>query len=129
MTRPELDDTVSFGEAAAIGRIERALFGGDSELVKIGRYEIVERIGAGAFGRVYRAHDPQLARTIALKVLDVNRGADLLGEAKVMATVGHPNVATIFDAGVVAESERVFIAMELVVGRNLRDWLAQPRTV
>ena len=81
MPRPELDDTESFGEAAAIGRIERALFGGDgdAELVKIGRYEVIERIGAGAFGRVYRAKDPQLARTIALKVLDVNCGEDLLG--------------------------------------------------
>jgi len=132
--RPDLEDTVSFGEAAAIGRIERALFGGDAELVRVGRYEIVDRIGAGAFGRVYRAKDPQLARTIALKVLDVDRGIvhdDLLGEAKVMATIGHPNVAAIFDAGVLAEMTptRVFIAMELVVGRNLREWLGAPRTV
>ncbi|MBA3501635.1 MAG: serine/threonine protein kinase, partial [Deltaproteobacteria bacterium] len=134
MTRPELEDTVSFGEAAAIGRIERALFGGDgdAELVRVGRYEIIERIGAGAFGRVYRAKDPQLDRTIALKVLDVDRGIpndDLLGEAKVMATIGHPNVAAIFDAGVLADTSRVFIAMELVVGRNLREWLGTPRTV
>src|SRR5262245_44626847 len=113
MTRPlELDDTaspgaptVSLGEAAAIGRIERALFGGDERLVRGGRCEVIEMIGAGAFGKVYRARDPQLGRTIALKVLAIEnaRGDDLLGEARVMATIGHPNVAAVHDAGVLAD--------------------------
>jgi eukaryotic-like serine/threonine-protein kinase len=133
MTRPlEMADTVSLGEAAAIGRIEKALFGGDERLVRVGRYEVIEPIGAGAFGKVYRARDPQLDRTIALKVLAVEhaRGEDLLGEAKVMATIGHPNVAAIHDAGVLADAApaRVFLAMELVDGKHLRDWLSTPRT-
>ncbi|MBC7974587.1 MAG: serine/threonine protein kinase, partial [Myxococcales bacterium] len=135
--RPDgLEDTVaaitSLGEAAAIGRIEHALFGGDQRLVRLGRYEVIELIGAGAFGKVYRARDPQLARDVALKVLAVEhgRGADLLGEAQVMATVGHPNVAAIYDAGVVGDvvPPRVFFAMELVAGGNLRGWLATPRS-
>ncbi len=134
--RPDgLEDTVaaitSLGEAAAIGRIEHALFGGDQRLVRLGRYEVIELIGAGAFGKVYRARDPQLARDVALKVLAAPhaRGADLLGEAQVMATVGHPNVAAIYDAGVVGDvvPPRVFFAMELVAGGNLRSWLATPR--
>lgn len=135
MKRPDLAATVSFGEAAAIGRIERALFGGDQRLVRLGRYEIIDVVGEGAFGKVYRARDPQLGRTIALKVLEAlpARG-DVLAEARVMATIGHPNVVAIHDAGVVpAERDdappRVFLAMELVDGDTLAGWLAQPRSL
>lgn len=124
--------SVSLGEAAAIGRIEKALFGGDERLVQVGRYEIIDAIGAGSFGKVYRARDPQLHRAVALKVLAVEhaRGEDLLGEARIMATIGHPNVATIYDAGVVADitPPRVFLAIELVDGSHLRNWLTTART-
>jgi eukaryotic-like serine/threonine-protein kinase len=52
--------------------------------------------------------------------------ARLIGEAKIMATVGHPNVAAVYDAGSfgTGDEQRVFIAMELVTGQNLRAWLA-----
>lgn len=133
MTRPfASSDAVSLGEAAAIGRIEKALFGGDDRLVQVGRYEVVESIGAGGFGKVYRARDPQLDRMVALKVLTVTHSGndDVLREAKVMATIGHPNVVAIHDAGVVADATPpcVFLAMELIDGKHLRDWLATPRT-
>src|SRR5512133_3218039 len=129
----------SLGEAAAIGRIEKALFGGDDRLVTLGRYAIGQLIGSGAFAKVYRARDPELDRDVALKVLtaesaagDVDR-AELLREARVLATIGHPNVVAVHDAGIVRDDERarlrVVIAMELVAGANLRDWLARaPRS-
>ncbi|HEU0035654.1 MAG TPA: serine/threonine-protein kinase [Kofleriaceae bacterium] len=123
----------SLGEAAAIGRIEKALFGGGDRLVNVGRYAIRELIGAGAFGKVYRARDPELDRDVALKVLTVDDveadRAALLAEARVMAALGHPNVAAVHDAGIVDDRgrTRVFIAMELVDGASLRAWLETPR--
>lgn len=68
--------STSLGEEAAIGRIQKALFGGGDRLVNVGRYEIEALIGSGAFGKVYRARDPQLDRDIALKVLTAD-GAEL----------------------------------------------------
>ncbi len=143
-TRTEANalDSTSLGEAAAIGRIQKALFGGDDRLVNLGRYEIRELIGSGAFGKVYRARDPELDRDVAIKVLVKANGADgaafddadrdaLLREARVMAALGHPNVVAVHDTGVVELSAgrvRVFIAMELVAGGNLRGWLAAPRS-
>jgi eukaryotic-like serine/threonine-protein kinase len=122
----------SLGEAAAIGRIAKALFGGDERPVQVGRYAIQELIGSGAFGKVYRAHDPELRRDVALKILDAQADADreeLLSEARVMAALGHPNVVAVHDAGVIehADKRRVFIAMELVAGGNLRAWLSTAR--
>lgn len=125
----------SLGEAAALQRIHKALFGGDA-LVALGRYEIREELGHGAFGKVYRARDPQLDRDVALKVLVPDSSspaehAELLREARVMAALGHPNIVAVYDAGVVEEGSagaaRVFIAMELVAGQSLRAWLATPR--
>src|SRR4051794_3198913 len=95
---------LSLGERAAIGRIEKALFGGDARLVRVGRYEIAALLGSGAFGKVYRAHDPALHRDVALKVMEALGAADrdeLLREARVMATISHPNVAAVHDAGVI----------------------------
>ena len=134
--RPDPLAATSLGEAAAIGRIEKALFGTSDRLVNVGRYEIKQPIGAGAFGKVYRARDPELERDVALKVLAISDDeadrAELLREARVMATLAHPNIASVHDAGVIAADThgpaRVFIAMELVEGRDLRRWLETPRT-
>ena len=132
--KPDAMESTSLGEEAAIGRIQKALFGGDHHLVLLGRYEIRELIGSGAFGKVYRARDPELDRDVALKVLTAEPGATdrdtLLAEARTMASLGHPNVVAVHDAGVIDDAGRVrvFIAMELVAGANLRAWLAEPRS-
>ncbi len=136
MTKP-IDplQATSLGEAAALQRIHQALFGGGGDdLVALGRYVIREQIGHGAFGKVYRARDPQLDRDIALKVLvpdsaSATDHAELLREARVMAALGHPNIVAVHDAGVVEDAgdpaatkpsrARVFIAMELVDGGSL----------
>lgn len=93
----------------------------------VGRYVVLDVLGAGGMGTVYAAFDPELDRRIALKLLHTEgrspegRGL-LLREAKVLAQLNHPNVATVFDAG--DFGDRLFLAMELLEGGTLREWLA-----
>jgi tetratricopeptide (TPR) repeat protein len=102
----------------------------------IGRYLLLGRLGEGGMGVVYTAHDPQLERTVALKLLrsaneantDQTSGqARLLREAQAMAQLAHPNVVQIYDSG--PWGNGVFIVMELVRGRTLDRWVKEkPRT-
>ncbi len=89
----------------------------------IARYRILGRLGAGGMGVVYRAHDEQLDREVALKLLRVGEDGTegrsrMLREAKAAAKIRHPNVVTVYDAGEVFG--RVFIAMELIDGVTLK---------
>jgi predicted Ser/Thr protein kinase len=96
---------------------------------KLGRYLIVERLGAGAMGVVYRAEDSDLGRSVALKQLhrpDEALTTRLIREARSMAQVNHPNVVAVYDVGEVDDT--TYIAMELVTGESLRTW-QQVRTV
>ncbi len=67
----------------------------------IGPYRVLERVGAGGMGEVYRARDPKLARDVALKILpeafarDADRLARFKREAQVLASLNHPNIAAI----------------------------------
>ena len=102
----------------------------------VDRYVIIELIGAGAMGRVYKAADPELDRVVALKIVAADDPGDdasassrgrLLREAHVLAKLAHPNVVAVYDAG--KFGDEVFIAMELVEGTPLGRWLAvAPRT-
>ncbi len=93
----------------------------------LGRYEIVSLVGEGGMGRVYRARDPAIGRTVAIKTLSVDLEPGELAEfrerffreARTAGRVQHPNVVTIYDVG---ESDGLaFIAMEYVEGRTLRE--------
>ena len=91
----------------------------------LGHYEILSPLGAGGMGQVYRARDTTLDRDVAIKVLpedfadDADRLARFEREAKLLASLNHPNIATIFGF---EESDRVrFIAMELVEGQSLAE--------
>jgi serine/threonine protein kinase len=82
-------------------------------------------------GAVYAAHDPELERTVALKVLHVGPSRDegalrtrLKREAQALARLSHPNVVSVYDVGTWRQG--VFIAMELVEGATLRAWLQRP---
>src|SRR5687768_3429101 len=82
-------------------------------------------------GVVYEAHDPELDRMVALKLLRADeagetRRARLQREAQAMARLSHPNVVTVHDVG--AAGDHVFLAMELVDGVTLKRWLMEPRT-
>ncbi len=91
---------------------------------QLGRFTLVERLGAGAMGVVWRAEDPQLGRHVALKVLkraDAGLTERLVREARSMAQVNHPNVVTVYEVGEATDGT-MFIAMELVTGQSLRSW-------
>ena len=113
--------------------IESKLFSGPPQPVRVGRYRVLGRIGSGGMGVVYRAHDPELARDVAVKVVNPETGAGhehararLVREARAMARLAHPNVIHVYDVGTVEDG--VFIAMELVEGQSLAAWLAaEPR--
>ena len=105
---------------------------GDSESViarrRIGSYEIIELVGTGAMGEVYRARDTKLNRDVALKVLpplvalDPDRVARFRREAQVLAALNHPNIAAIYG---VEESDAVqALVLELVDGPTLADRIA-----
>jgi|GEM_PF-2100143 len=94
-----------------------------SEGGPFGRYVLDEKIGSGAMGVVWRAHDPKLGRLVALKLLrryDPALMDRLVREAQSMAQVTHPNVVGVYDVG--ATDGASFIAMELVSGQSLRAW-------
>ncbi|MCX4241927.1 serine/threonine-protein kinase [Paraliomyxa miuraensis] len=96
----------------------------------VGRYRLVDQLGAGGMGVVWRAHDPRLGRTVAVKVLHEQRRRRRQAEARerlrrealALAKLSHPNVVAIYDVGV--HGRRVFLAMEHVVGRTLDRWAA-----
>lgn len=94
--------------------------------VTIGRFEVRDRLGAGGMGVVMSAFDPQLHRTVAVKVLrdegDPEEQARLLGEARSMAKLRHPNLVTVYEAG--THEDSVYIVMEFVEGGTLGRWLA-----
>ncbi len=102
-------------------------------LAAIGRFTVTSKLGEGGMGVVYAAHDADLDRAVAIKLLRASSSDPtparmrLLREARAMAKLSHPNVITIYDVG--TEGENIFIAMELVRGVNLRRWIAmRPRT-
>ncbi len=96
----------------------------------IGRYTLLDRLGAGGMGVVFSAHDDRLDRKVAIKVLrggaapqgEWSEGrARLLREAQAMARLSHPHVVEVFDVG--THAGVLYIAMALVDGLTLRGWL------
>jgi eukaryotic-like serine/threonine-protein kinase len=95
----------------------------------LGHYRIIEEIGSGGMGVVYRAHDEQLDREVAIKVLpgamleNAKAQAQLRNEARIAATLNHPHICVIYEIG---ESDRlVYIAMEYVDGTTLKAFSAE----
>ena len=106
--------------AMAKARTEAALFG-EAPVVKVGRYTILERAGAGGMAVVWSAWDPELNRGVALKLAstgDAAARARARDEGRALAKLSHPNVVPIYD--VFEASEGVFLVMELVAGKTLR---------
>jgi len=94
----------------------------------LGRYQILEKVGLGGMGVVYRALDTHLNRTLALKVLaqettvDHDRKTRFVREARAASALNHPNIVTIYDIG---QAEGVdFIAMEYIHGQTLQERIA-----
>ncbi len=110
----------------------------DNELPRgasLGRYIVLSCLGAGGMGVVYAAYDPELDRKVAIKLLRTDIGGTdasqarmrLLREAQAMARLQHPQVIAIYDVGTI--KNQVFIAMELIDGCTLSQWLKEkPRS-
>src|SRR6266545_2840803 len=90
---------------------------------RLGPYEILELLGAGGMGEVYKARDTRLGRTVALKVLPHDKVADperkqrFLQEAKAASALNHPHIMAIYD--IASEGAVDFIVMEYVPGKPL----------
>src|SRR5438270_10359122 len=104
-------------------------------LQTVGRYEINGELGRGAMGVVYKATDPTIGRTVALKTmrLDVHglEAKEMVrrfqNESRAAGVLNHPNIVTIYDAG---EQDGIFyIAMELIEGTTLHELLAEKRVL
>ena len=96
---------------------------------KLGQYEVVESIGAGGMGEVYRARDTKLGRDVAVKVLpeefarDKERLDRFEREARLLAQLNHANVATLH--GLEEHDGQRFLVMELVEGETLAERIAR----
>jgi hypothetical protein len=96
----------------------------------IGRFTILNEIGRGSYGVVWAAHDPVLAREVAIKVIPLSREAEFrtqieanfLREAKSAGGMSHPSIVTIYDAG--KTDAFAYIAMERLHGQDLHEYLA-----
>jgi non-specific serine/threonine protein kinase len=92
-------------------------------LFTLGHYNVLERIGAGGMGEVYRARDTKLGRTVAIKVLpeaiagDKDRRDRFLREARAAAALSHPNIAMLFEVG--EDASRLYLVFEHINGRTL----------
>ncbi len=96
---------------------------------RLGRYQVLEQLGAGGMGVVWAAWDDRLERRVALKLLHPQHDRDealLLQEARTAARLEHPNVVRVHDAGVIASE--VYVAFELIKGTHAGEWLRQART-
>jgi serine/threonine protein kinase/Tol biopolymer transport system component len=97
----------------------------------LGPYQILELLGSGGGGEVYRAWDPRLEREVALKILhrrspiDTDRLQRFVAEARAAGTLNHPNIVTVFDVSV--DGDPPFIASEVIDGQSLREEIRRGR--
>ena len=112
--------------ASTLPRAEfrKRISGRDAVLARsISHYELIEKVGEGGMGVVYKARDTQLDRLVAIKVLPADKVANLdrklrfMQEAKAASALNHPNIITIHEIG--CEDGVDFIVMEFVPGRTL----------
>jgi serine/threonine protein kinase/tetratricopeptide (TPR) repeat protein len=99
------------------------------DLRQLGKYEIIGKIGQGAMGEVFKAHDPILGRDVAIKTMSAQIGSDeelrkrFHREAQSAARLSHPNIITIYDFG--EDQGKVYMAMELLEGDDLKDLIGR----
>jgi serine/threonine-protein kinase len=115
----------AFGDSLPKGAFAASDEGAQPAFQQVGRYQILERIGRGAMATVYKAYDPEINRTLALKFLQPDlcvqeeHRSRFLREAKAAGGLSHPNIVTVFDVGEI--QGRPYIAMELLDGTPLSE--------
>lgn len=113
-----------------------SLAGGDETgaaetISRVGHFELVDRLGVGGFGSVWKARDTELDRVVAVKIprragMTTEESEKFLREARAAAQLSHPNIVAVHEVG--RDGENVYIVSDLVRGVSLADWLtgAQP---
>lgn len=109
------DDTLSFNA---------------DELRRVAHFQLVDRLGVGAFGSVYRAKDTQLHRTVAIKLprksqLTADESEKFLREARAAAQLKHPNIVGVHEVG--KDGDSIYIASDYIQGADLKQWIEQRR--
>ena len=105
----------------------------EQQVLRLGKYEILEEIGRGGFATVYKALDPGLQRQVALKILHPHLAGDrpfverFLREARAAANLNHPHIVTIYEVG--EEEGNYYIAMQYLPGPSLADIIADEAPV
>src|SRR5215813_769600 len=95
------------------------------DATRLGHFDLLEKIGEGGMGVVYKARDTRLERVVVIKLLPESRAADaerrarLIYEAKAASALNHPNIVTIHEVG--EQDGRTFIVMEFVDGKPLNE--------
>ena len=93
----------------------------------VGRFSLLEKLGAGAFGSVWKARDPELDRVVAVKIprregLDLQETELFLREARAAAQLRHPHIVSVHEVG--REAETIYIVSDYIEGCNLNEWLS-----
>jgi serine/threonine protein kinase len=125
------------GQRGLVDELAERLAGGDdappgdiSAPARIGRYDVIEKIGQGGMAVVYKGYDSQLDRLVALKLVSPARDLEcesrrqLLIEARAAAALDHPSIATVYEVGE-TEDGRVFLAMAFYQGETLQERIAR----
>ncbi|WP_096332969.1 WD40 repeat domain-containing serine/threonine protein kinase [Nannocystis exedens] len=126
LPRPEVRRTPEL-EVVRV-RLADELFGVSMAPPRIGRFRVLGLLGRGGMGEVYAAHDDELDRQVAVKLLHTSREAGpqararMTREAQSLARLSHPNVVQIHEVG--EHAGQVYVAMEFVDGHDLAHWLA-----
>jgi len=109
---------------------ETAVTEAAADLGKIGPFQILEKLGSGAFGTVWKARDNRLDRLVAIKVplrrqLAPAEAEKFLREARAAAQLHHPNIVSVYEVG--RDEELIYIVCDYVEGVSLADWLSGQR--
>ncbi|MEM6990582.1 MAG: serine/threonine-protein kinase [Myxococcota bacterium] len=128
MTDGSRQEAPALGDLSAEGRrlvasLSHKLFETHPVASRVGRYVLLDVIGRGGMGVIYRAYDPELDRRVAIKVLATRTAAAsdrLKLEARALAQLAHPNVVTVHEVG--EDRGEVWLALELVDGGSLESW-------
>src|SRR5262245_22458446 len=139
---PYCNSPIELSDASSLAEIPCASCGGSFSLIadatttcpaadrKLGHFELLELVGMGGFGTVWKARDTELQRTVAVKIprkdqLDPFEAAKFFREARAAAQRKHPNIVPVHEVG--REGDTIYIATDYIEGASLKEWLSAER--
>ena len=132
----ELVDDAKFSDiqcpscGSSFSLLEETITHGRAKPTSVGHFDLLEEVGVGAFGSVWKAHDTQLDRTVAVKIprkgqLDIDETEKFFREARAAAQLKHPNIVSVYEVG--RDDGQVYIVSDFVEGLPLSSWLTAKR--